>query len=132
MLMIDPSKQTAMPNVPCPTAIKDQTPFIRFVVDLFCCTANPHQIHNFRQVHNKSIHNISTCHDVVDLLCTRQQIHNKSNQWSLAFDLFTTYRKAVQQLSRKAVQQIHSKSTTLRQVVQLVVQQSTANPQQIE
>jgi hypothetical protein len=33
----------------------------------------------------------------------------------MAFDLSTT--------SRKAVQQIHSKSTTLRQVVQLVVQQ---------
>jgi hypothetical protein len=64
----------------------------------------------------------------VDLLRTRQEIHNKSNQWSMAFDLSTT--------SPKAVQQIHSKSTTLRQVVQLAVQQihskSTANPLQIE
>jgi hypothetical protein len=45
-------------------------------------------------------------------LWTRQQIHSKSKQWSMALDLSPT--------SRKAVQQIHSKSTTNpQQIVQV-------------
>jgi hypothetical protein len=52
------------------------------------CTANPHRIHNKLQ----KIHNFSTF----------LQVHNKSNEWSMAFDLSTT--------SRKTVQQIHNKS----------------------
>jgi hypothetical protein len=74
-----------------------------------------------QQIHDKSttfrqIHNISTRQDVVDLLWTQQQIHNKSNQWSIAFDLSTT--------SRKAVQQIHNFTTSPTTC--------TTNPQQIE
>jgi len=71
----------------------------RFAVDLLwiCCgfvvQLVVHQIHNklynwslgiIQHTHNKSttnpqqIHNILTCQDVVDLLWTLQQIHNKS------------------------------------------------------
>jgi hypothetical protein len=97
-----------------------------FTVDLslnsacsICCGFVVQQV--VQQIHNKStanpqlfdfstnpqqIHYISTCQDVVALLWTQQQIRNKSKKWSMAFDLSTT--------SRKAVQQIHSKSTTNR------------------
>jgi hypothetical protein len=63
----------------------------------FKSTANPQQIHSFSTTF-RQIHNISTCKDVVDLLRTLQQIHNKSkscttnpqqfhnksNKWSLS------------------------------------------------
>jgi hypothetical protein len=54
---------------------------------------------------------------VVDLLWTRQQIHNKSKQWSMAFDLSTKSRKAVQQIEKlyksTANPQLYDKSYNL-------------------
>jgi hypothetical protein len=87
------------------------------------------------------------CGFVVDSTANPQQIesmeysfrliHNKSNQWSIAFDKSTT--------NRKAVRQIHSKSTTNRnsgvwlstnpQQFEKLYDKSkscTTNPQQIE
>jgi hypothetical protein len=93
-------------------------------------TTNPLQIQNF-STKPLQIHNISTCQDVVDLLWSRQYIHYKSNQWSKAFDLSTTSRKAVQQ-----VKKLYNSSTANPQLYDksynMLYSKSTANPQQIE
>jgi len=36
------------------------------------------------------VYNISTCRDVVQQIESLQQVHNKSNRWSLAHDLLWT------------------------------------------
>jgi hypothetical protein len=83
----------------CHLRSKAQTPLVRLVVDLLY---NLDLLYNnVQQIHNKSTtfrlsttpHNISRH---VKMLWTQQKIHNKSNQWNMAFDFYTTCRKAVQ------------------------------------
>jgi len=72
----------------------DASPVRHYVVDLFTncsspATTSPQQIHtNWNRL--LQIHNISTSEDVVDFFWALQQVHNKSKQWSLGFDLLWT------------------------------------------
>jgi hypothetical protein len=111
--------------VPMLNNTQAQTPLVRFVVDLLYnklysnnkSTTNP-QLFDKSTTNPQHLDMSRCCGFVVDSTAIPQQIE------SVEYGSRLVYNKSKScTTNRKAVQQIHSKSTTLRKVVQLVVQQ---------